>query len=740
MAADSSTFNIVFSSIENANIFTSDFRTFTERNSIAFSKEGMAVIYGPNGTGKTSLVRTLVGAKDTKMEFEYGGNSYSSGEDVFVIINDQNHRNIIQGSAKDFLIGANILKEHELRTYIESEYPKICERAISELKSKFFVTASTNKLIDSILNVDLANIVKALANNKNKGKSIDTGDFINVLQSIKPEDEISFDEETLTFFLKDSAEKNPITLAVLGITVPGIVKTPKVNEIEENSVALEILSRFPEKSDCIVCDNENINPSQLVQRKTANRENVIASLDDKVRSVVEQVIAIAPTNDPFSIKSSLLDSIANGNAEPVINLQQNIKLYRAIAVALLEKFFSGLLAESNLSKSFQEYVTLIEQKPDVNEEDFLYIEEIISGSMRKDLKVTRDEKKNIIISLSDNDFLGRDRDELQLSSGEQNFLSLAFEFLRAKNVPQPVVVLDDPISSFDSIYKNKVVYAIAKMLEKKQRIILTHNIDMIRLLDAQYKKSFKMYLLNNTENEINGFIPLKFDEQDMLINLANLLMAFRNNILNCLENDELYLISMIPFMRGYANICNKITVVDELTKVMHGYKTESVNIANIYHQLFDEQDDAGNVVTCPIKPTFIVDVNEILKRSVDGLDIVDTKKYPLLNKTLKHTFTYLSLRLIVEQTLVNKFGIDTARYSQLGQIIDQSFANDTDANRRMRVKLTSKKTLINEFNHFEGNLSIFQPAIDITDTALHKEKSEILSLMDRIKAMEGVRY
>jgi len=53
----------------------------------------------------------------------------------------------------------------------------------------------------------------------------------------------------------------------------------------------------------------------------------------------------------------------------------------------------------------------------------------------------------------------------------------------------------------------------------------------------------------------------------------------------------------------------------------------------------------------------------------------------------------------------------------------------------MRVKLTSKKTLINEFNHFEGNLSIFQPAIDITDTALAKEKAEILLLVERIKTI-----
>ena len=42
-----------------------------------------------------------------------------------------------------------------------------------------------------------------------------------------------------------------------------------------------------------------------------------------------------------------------------------------------------------------------------------------------------------------------------------------------------------------------------------------------------------------------------------------------------------------------------------------------------------------------------------------------------------------------------------------------------------RVFFTSRKTLLNEFNHFEGNMNIFQPAIDITDEALEKEREDI---------------
>ena len=49
-----------------------------------------------------------------------------------------------------------------------------------------------------------------------------------------------------------------------------------------------------------------------------------------------------------------------------------------------------------------------------------------------------------------------------------------------------------------------------------------------------------------------------------------------------------------------------------------------------------------------------------------------------------------------------------------------------------RVFLTTKKTLLNEFNHFEGNMSIFQPAIDITDQILEKEKIDILNFISEL--------
>lgn len=50
-----------------------------------------------------------------------------------------------------------------------------------------------------------------------------------------------------------------------------------------------------------------------------------------------------------------------------------------------------------------------------------------------------------------------------------------------------------------------------------------------------------------------------------------------------------------------------------------------------------------------------------------------------------------------------------------------------------KVFFTSRKTLLNEFNHFEGNMNIFQPAIDISKSALQKEVQSIETKMTEVR-------
>lgn len=710
--------SIQFKNIENKDIFTRDFSPLVKNNEICFpSAEEIVVIYGPNGTGKTSLIKVLADAKGTRLEYVYDDKEYQSGGPVFHIINDQNNRNIIAGETREFFLGDNIRHEFELQDTVEKERNDIINAIINVLKKDFGISAANSLLIELLPN-ELQSFVKDCANSKSKGKNYTTEALVKLLSSLSRSAVNEFEEKKLNFLKFDLNSKASLINSVKSLLGERIAKNIHVHEIEENSEAIKILSRF-HKSKCIVCDNDEIDWNALLSAKTANREATINALDERVKNLIERVIDIVPNEDPFNIKGVLLGAIETGNIDGIKDLCEDFLEYASIYSILLENSFFDIFNDSELSAHYSEYQKLISTRPSIEDEDYLYIKEIIGNSMSKPLSVERDSDNRLRIFLSNQEFLGKDRAELPLSTGEQNFLSLTFEFLKAKNSSCPIVVIDDPVSSFDSIYKNKVVYAIVKMLHHKKRIVLTHNTDLIRLLDGQYKHCFKLYLLNNTDGEVNGFIPLKTREQDMLISLEKLLNGFRENVPDSILNADLFLISMIPFMRGYSNIIGNKTIYESLTQVMHGYKTTKVDIGDAYCTLFGKKSDK-------VPSSFEISVPEILSKTIDGKQILNTDNYPLLNKTLKHSFTYLFLRLMVEKHLVEKFNIDTSTNEQLGQIISAAYPDENDIEQiRNRIRLTSKKTLINEFNHFEGNLSIFQPAIDITDQALGKERTDL---------------
>lgn len=721
---------IIFEKIKNEDIFVSDYKNLIKNNEIDFSREGISVIYGPNGTGKTSLVKALSSEKGTKVKYTYGGNEYTDGSQFFVI-NDQNNRNIIKGETKDFLLGDDIKKEFELQEYIENEYNRLCTESISILKGNYSVSSSSSKSIDCFSEwVNIQNIIKDLMNNRSKGSKTGVDTYISEFEKHSQMTTPYYEQDKLDYIISDLSEKNPLIIEIETIDTDKLSNNPHIKEIEENTEAIKILSRFGYKDQCIVCDSDGIDSENLLSKKSKNKENIIKTLDVKTKKIVEKIIANVSEKDPFRIKDIMLGAIETGNLSDVLLLKKSIKEYKNIFANKAIKELVQLYKASDIKIKNEEYQKMINQKPDITEEDFLYIEQIISNNMSKKLQIIRDDRKNIKIVLENKDFLGINRKELPLSSGEQNFLSLTFEFLKAKNSDKPIIILDDPISSFDSIYKNKIAYAIVKILQNKKRIILTHNVDLLRLLDGQFKKCFRLFLFNNTENEENGFIALNSDERDMLINLDELLKTFREKIYEYIKDVELFLISLIPFMRGYSTIINDKIIKENLTQLMHGYKTGTVDIAECYINLFGNMNNI-------IPNNYKVNVDDILSKTLDGKEIVNKDKYPLLNRTLVHSFTYLFLRLLIEKKLVSKYNIDTESKSgakQLGQIISKAFPENSKNSDdiKNRVFLTTKKTLLNEFNHFEGNMSIFQPAIDITDHMLGKEKTDILAFINKL--------
>ena len=118
-----------FNSIKNQSIFQPEFQSFSANgyNVIEFKKQphaagGIAVVYAPNGTGKSSLTAVL-GNEETRedLSFEavYNDNcTIQPGTKAFHTIGDQISRNVIEGETSDYLIGQDIRREYALKKKI----------------------------------------------------------------------------------------------------------------------------------------------------------------------------------------------------------------------------------------------------------------------------------------------------------------------------------------------------------------------------------------------------------------------------------------------------------------------------------------------------------------------------------------------------------------------------------------------------------------------------------------------
>lgn len=740
-----------FKSIKNKSIFQPEFQNLVTNgyNVIELKKQpqasgGIAVVYAPNGTGKSSLTLTLGNTVTTdEMSFEAMDNNNTAilpETKAFHIIGDQISRNVIEGETSDYLIGRDIRREYELKKKLANGF----ENAFTELNAKYKNEYKTTKVRDYLLsilqmrNTRAFEFVRDIVNVQSKGKRIDRNLFMAYVRDVQNQPRLltAVDQDKKSFIIGNVK----LIEQLMKVNLERIVVNANVQVIEQNTDAVGILEKYKHLHMCIVCDNDNIDSESLLQQKTENKKRIYESLDTETKKLLEKVAMDAKLTaaDPFEIKDTVLTFISSGEIHPIINLKDEISVYlNEIIDEMIVEMFNVFGPE--MYSWWDEYVAMLETQPALDNEELLFIQEIISENIGKEIHITRDNDNdhNFKLMLDDKELLGLDRSKMQLSTGEQNFISLAFALLLARHSDQEFIVLDDPISSFDSVYKNKIAFCIIKFLEKKKQVVLTHNTDLIRLLNVQLKDCFNLYILNNVPDGKNGFLPIKKSEKEILLSLSSLIELFQNKngrLDAIIHNKRLFLMSMIPFLRGYIHIMNDPEdLYGKLSRVMHGYENGSIDVADVYKKAFGyEIENMPDVIS----------VSDVLAISVDELDIIDAEEYPLLADTLVQTLIYYHIRMKVEHELVDIFNIPhrEGEILLLTDIIRKAFKpaggatqEEKDKLRNYRVFFTSRKTLLNEFNHFEGNMNIFQPAIDITETTLQKEIADIENTLMQLR-------
>lgn len=587
---------IVFSSLKNNNIFKEDFSHLSEENGTVEFKHmqsagGIAVVYAPNGTGKTSMTNLLAMEKSTDNMFfsavDEHENQITPETEAFHVVQDQLSRNIIHGETTDYLIGAQIRKEYELRDRINLAFKNAYEQLSVKYKTEFKVSKVKDFLIVQMQNIEDSihqtafSFVRSIVNTQRHGRDIDRKDFVAFIRNDanKPA-VVELNSEKKEFIIADLS-KSKVIERILAINPNEISTDANTILVERHDDAIEILKKYHSLDSCIVCDNTSFDGNELLEKKTENRKNIYNSLDKKTRDILDKIVrdgslAIA---DPFGIKGIVGTFIADGDFTNLDCLQSELKEYiDNICNEIISALFN-CFDGTDFFKDFDEHAQLVEKQPELDSEELLFIQDVISENIGKDIEIIRDEDndKNYKLKLGGKDLLGTPRSDMELSTGEQNFISLAFELLLARHSKKDYIAIDDPISSFDSVYKNKIAFCIIKFLENKKQIIFTHNTDLIRLLDVQLNNCFNLYILNNVQDGANGFIPVNEREKLLLINLHNLIALFQNKdneLIGTIHDRRQFLMAMIPFVRGYAHInLDPNDYYGKLSGIMHGYGT-----------------------------------------------------------------------------------------------------------------------------------------------------------------------
>lgn len=718
---------IKFNKLKVGNRFDNSFEKWINNNEVEFTKNNFVDIYASNGVGKSSFANALCNEIQSEYEYEYNGKIYNekSLDAPIIVISDFFLRNIAtreNEKLSDYILGTQIKRELELKKILIEKQQSIKDKIIDYLKNEYKIKSKDTNFYHLANNDSLKVLINALANSRDKGKEYDERKLLGLKENLRLNPKKEYNTVKYEYIKENLEVKDSIIKQIIDLKLDNIKAINNFSKLEISNDAIDILNKHENLKKCIFDESHELaeNIKEILEN---NKKIILNALEKDQKKVIDNIYNLGM--EPFEIKKIFNIAFETGNIDKITELVKEIVDILSQIENSIINFIVTTIDESKLEETFDEYNNLVNNKVELSEEDELLLKNIIENCINKRVNISRDINKNIIFTIDTMEIIKKSRSELPLSTGEQNFISLYFELLSAKNSNKDIVIIDDPISSFDSIYKNKIIYSIIKVLENKKVIILTHNINTIKLMQHQYKNCFNFYVLNNEkEGNNNGFALINVDEIKLILEIKNVINLFKNiNFIIDIKEKKQFLVAVIPFMRSYVNLIDSDQTerkYKNLCKLMHGYESDKVDLNEAYNEIFGINIRNNK---------YEINAEDIIKINIVD-EIVNKEKYPLLNRTLIHILNYLKLRLIVEYTLyktdTTKLQID--KHPQLHEVISIYLSNKID----IKSKLMSKKTLLNEFNHFEYDMCLFMPSLDISDTKLVEERNSILEICESI--------
>ncbi len=454
-------------------VFNSD--NFTEINYLNFDPnfnidigDKIKIILGPNGTGKTSIYKNI---KSRLKDF-----SYIDYDDV--------EKSIIAKKDK-IVIGASVL---ELEKAKKKKQSIIDEINITDNLMVFDITSNPK--------------AKSISNSLEKYRKFQETailDFNNEKLSYLFE----LKDNMLSFFNMNA--KQFVELGKIKTEVKDIVDNYKKHFLEEIESFLT-----DEETICPVCGSISEIPiKQIVSEKISKIKNI----DDEIISRYQQMFPEAKADEIIQSVNMIKDIIDTNNIK-IDNLE---KYYLCGGN---EEIAKKIVDSQSAIKELNESIKEMEQQKEKFYDNLKSNKEMVKSLFELQFD-------NALITFDDSNQLVEIKLKRKIetySTGEINLMTFIICILEFISSDKELVIIDDPLSSYDIPNQYRIMYEIATMKDKSKNVLIfTHNIDTINIANTQYNAIFEYEVMEKIKkslflNKINGYSRNNIIDIEQIIN------------------------------------------------------------------------------------------------------------------------------------------------------------------------------------------------------------------------------
>ena len=298
------------------------------------------------------------------------------------------------------------------------------------------------------------------------------------------------------------------------------------------------------------------------------------------------------------------------------------------------------------------------------------------------------------------------------SNGEFDLLTFFIGIWEFQLGDKKLLIIDDPISSYDIINQYITIFRIAEVAnEEKKILIFTHNIELINAIISQNPNGFEYQYIERYDNKLLVLQDI-FKEKARPLSIRNLNLDDRKK-----ESNYLY------------------AVINRNDKYSFEKNTEYQNYNKLFH--YDEpyqMNVRGEELS-----------NDELAEYIENYNGTTFKYYnDFLENSLTKIIYIMSLRVWIEKKIYkvfenNKDVLKELDKKQFYKKISIIFNNEdykkqitSEYKQLTKKKMMQKKTMLNQNDHFDSQILPFYYALNISIDDLKNEIRDIKDMFNRV--------